>query len=353
MTDKKPTIYDLAASLGISVGTVYRALHNTGRISKETKARVLEKAEEMNFSPNRSAQGLSRTPITVGAILCCPVIPFLDEIRSGIDHEFSSLSQYNVFSDIRIMPPQNAEDCGEQISRCLLEFIERKYSGIILFLSGSHEKCDDALRAVEKAKIPMVCITNDIPYKNRVAYICCDGYCAGCISAELLSMTCQNQHIAILTGSIQVHRQSIQGFTEESRGFKSTDIYEHHDQPERVAQQLLEIFRHKPAYQGIYINSASSIIACPMLMELNQDREMKIIATDLFPQIKEPLDVGIINATIFQNPFLQGKKAVSSIYRHLHGEAINPVLKISPQIILRSNIDQYHINCTNHISLTD
>ncbi len=353
MTDKKPTIYDLADALGVSVGTVYRALHNTGRISKVTKARILEKAEEMNFTLNRSAQGLSRAPITIGVILCCPVIPFLDEIRSGIDYEFSSLSQYNVFSDVRIMPPQNAEDCSEQISQCLLEFVERSYGGIVLFLSGSHEKCDPALRAVEKAKIPMVCITNDIPYENRVVFVTADGYCAGRISAELLALTCPDQRIAILTGdsSIHIHRQNLEGFMKEAANstFAATDIYEHQDQPERVEQRLMEIFQHQPTYQGLYITSASSITACPLLMDMNRNRALKVITTDLFQQITQPLDEGIITATIFQNPFLQGRKSVTSLYRHLHNEEVSPVIKIPPQIVMRSNVDLYHINNTNHI----
>ena len=38
---KKATIYDIANELGISVGTVYRALHNTGRINEQTKKKVL------------------------------------------------------------------------------------------------------------------------------------------------------------------------------------------------------------------------------------------------------------------------------------------------------------------------
>ena len=187
MNEKKPTIYDLAASLNISVGTVYRALHGTGRISQATKNRVLEKAAEMNFKFNQSAQGLSRAPITIGVVLCCPVVPFLNEIHDGIVYEFSSLSQYNVYSDIRIMPPVNTEDCAGQITECLSEFQSKNYAGVILFLSGSHRKCDESLCSLETAGIPMVCLINDIPYKNRVSFVSADGYCAGRIAAELLS----------------------------------------------------------------------------------------------------------------------------------------------------------------------
>lgn len=348
MNEKKPTIYDLADALNISVGTVYRALHDTGRISPKTKARVLAKASEMNFKFNQSAQGISRAPITIGVILCCPVIPFLDEIHSGILYEFSSLSQYNVFSDIRTMPSMNTENCADQVNQCLDEFRQKNYAGVILFLSGSHHVCDDALTALEKANIPMVCVINDIPRTNRVAFVGADGYCAGRIAAELLSLTCANQRIAILTGdsSIHIHQQNISGFMKEAECglFAAADIYEHHDHPELVKQELQAIFHHEPAYQGLYITSASSITACPILMNINHNNQVKVVTTDLFAQMKAPLDSGVIFATIFQNPFMQGRKAVKSIYQHLQNEKIKDVIKIPPQIVMRTNIDSFYIN---------
>ncbi len=348
MAEKKPTIYDLAESLNISVGTVYRALHNTGRISAVTKQRVLEKAAEMNFRLNKTAQALSRSPITVGVILCCPVVPFLEEIHAGITYEFASLSKYNVYSDIRMMPPMNADDCPEQISEYLLDFKEKGYAGIILFLSGSHHKCDAALRSIEEAQIPMVCLINDIPLKNRKTFVTADGYCAGRIAAELLSMSCAKQRIAILTGdsSIHIHKQNLSGFMDEAGNdlFAVMDVYEHQDRPERVEQQLAEIFRHQPAYHGLYITSASSITACPLLMDMNKNKQVKVIATDLFPQIKAPLEQGVVTATIFQNPFLQGRKAVASMYGFLQNESPKETVKIAPQIVMHANIGLYHID---------
>lgn len=348
MIEKKPTIYDLADSLHISVGTVYRALHGTGRISPTTKERVLARAAEMNFELNPSAQRLSQAPITIGVVLCCPVVPFRDEIHSGITYEFSTLSQYKVFSDIRIMPAQNAEACSEQISEALLDFKRRQYSGVILFLSGSHDKCAAALDELNDAGIPMVCLVNDIPRPNRISFVGADGFCAGRIAAELLSLSCAGQRIAILTGGsgIHIHQLNMAGFMKEAESdhFAVVDVYEHQDCPELVRQQLAAIFDHAPSYQGLYITSASSIIACPILMKLNQARSMTVVTTDLFYQTKQPLEERIITATIFQNPFLQGRKAVKSIYNYLQNRTEQGVVRIPPQIVMRSNVELYHIN---------
>lgn len=348
MIEKQPTIYDLAESLNISVGTVYRALHNKGRISSETKERVLQKASEMNFKLNQTAQALSRTPKMIGVILCCPVLPFLEEIHAGISYEFDSLRQYNIFGDIHTLPPVNAEECAEQINDLLYLFISKKYDGIILFLSGSHQKCLPALQATQEADIPLVCLVNDIPISNRKAFVTADGNCAGRIAASLLSFSSSGQRVAILTGSssIHSHRQSLSGFMSEAKlaPFESSDIYEHMDCPQLVEQQLVNIFSRRPSYGGLYIASASSITACPLLMELNKDKQITVITTDLYPQLKEPLESGVVTATIFQNPFLQGRKAVASMYKFLCGELQTVQVRIAPQIVMRSNIDQYHIN---------
>lgn len=347
MAPKKTTIYDIAQLLNISVGTVYRALHNTGRISPVTKQKILDKAQELNFRINQSAQGIRREPVTIGVLLCCPILPFLEEIRAGIEYEFSNLSQYNYYADIRQMPPLNADDCAELINEALQDFHEKRYGGVILFLSGSSEGSRPALEQLEEAGMPMVCLVNDLPYRNKVAFVRADGQCAGQIAAELLSLSCNQQNIAILTGdsSIHIHKENLAGFMEEARRhqFASMRIYEHKDHPELVTQKLEEIFSCDPPYQGLYITSASSIIASPYLMELNKEKKLNIIATDLYYPIKVPLQRGIISATIFQNPFLQGRKAASNLYNHLQHHAIHEDIRIAPQIVMRSNVEMYHI----------
>jgi len=53
------TINDVAAALGISKATVSRAITGNGRISEETRRRVLDYMAEHNFYPNTIAQSLA------------------------------------------------------------------------------------------------------------------------------------------------------------------------------------------------------------------------------------------------------------------------------------------------------
>ena len=66
MTTKKGVV-KLA---GVSTSTASRALHDSDMISKATKERVRRAMEELDYSPNYSAQNLvNRTTNTIGIVL--------------------------------------------------------------------------------------------------------------------------------------------------------------------------------------------------------------------------------------------------------------------------------------------
>lgn len=60
--NKKPnvTLEDIAARVGVSVAAVSQALSGKGRISQETKDRILEVVEELSYQPDRYAQNLAQ-----------------------------------------------------------------------------------------------------------------------------------------------------------------------------------------------------------------------------------------------------------------------------------------------------
>ncbi len=63
------TIRDVARLAGVSIGTVSKALNASGRLSAETRARVLRIAREIEYRPNDLAQSLHRArSMTVGIL---------------------------------------------------------------------------------------------------------------------------------------------------------------------------------------------------------------------------------------------------------------------------------------------
>ena len=56
--DKEITMYDLAKKLNISIATVSRALQDDPVVSKKTKKKIFELAEEMGYRSNHFARNL-------------------------------------------------------------------------------------------------------------------------------------------------------------------------------------------------------------------------------------------------------------------------------------------------------
>ena len=55
----RPTIRDVAQRAGVSIATVSRALRDSGSVRQDTRARVLEAAQQLNFTPSRLGRQLA------------------------------------------------------------------------------------------------------------------------------------------------------------------------------------------------------------------------------------------------------------------------------------------------------
>src|SRR5438876_12367941 len=84
--DGRPVgIKDIAKALGISIGTVDRAIHSRGGINAITKERVLKMAQTLSYRPNLAARYLKAPrQVRVSANLPARIGSFFDAVRAGI-----------------------------------------------------------------------------------------------------------------------------------------------------------------------------------------------------------------------------------------------------------------------------
>jgi LacI family transcriptional regulator len=92
------TIQQLAAKSGVSVATVSRALNGSPEVSDATRQRILELAQELDYTPSAAARTLvSRRSHVVGVILDTGpghpdlLHPFFQEVLVGLKHGVGSL----------------------------------------------------------------------------------------------------------------------------------------------------------------------------------------------------------------------------------------------------------------------
>ena len=60
MKQRRTSLKDLAAQLGVSIATVSRALRNSHEVGEEMTKKVKNLAKELNYRPNPFAQKIGR-----------------------------------------------------------------------------------------------------------------------------------------------------------------------------------------------------------------------------------------------------------------------------------------------------
>src|SRR4051794_9259670 len=83
---KEATIYDIAQKLQISAATVSRGLQDHPAISKKTKKRILDMAEEIGYRTNHFARNLRQQKTkTIGVLVHELNSTFMTSVLAGIE----------------------------------------------------------------------------------------------------------------------------------------------------------------------------------------------------------------------------------------------------------------------------
>ena len=119
------TIRDVARASNVSVGTVSKALNNSGSLRQETRDKVIAVAKELGFRPNDLAQSLHRgQTFTVGLISNDNFGRFTIPIMEGLEEHLTD-SRISVFMC-------NAADDPEREARHVESLLGKRVDGIVV-----------------------------------------------------------------------------------------------------------------------------------------------------------------------------------------------------------------------------
>ena len=342
---KRVTIYDVARELGVSTATVTRALNNKGEISEATRKNVIETAKRIGYRVNPNARSLARAPIHINFLIQNKTPTFHDEIIAGVQHQFLELKDNNVSGDMCILYGDSL-DINRQYIQHLQKQLEEKPDGVVILSPSQTEETHKLISQMSEAGIKVALVNSDLPGSGRLC--CCrqDAVLAGRMAAELLHRMTPSGKVLVFTGHKNVldHASSAEGFCEEceKRGMKVLAICENHDDYDFASYNTERLLRQYPDVEGIYINTANSVAVCKKLKELNLQGRISVVASDVFNELEELMREDVIQATIFQDPFRQGRNAVKQLYRAIcFGAEVPPDILIRPQIVMQSNLSEY------------
>jgi LacI family transcriptional regulator len=342
MKSSKTTLLDVAKSLGISTGTVHRALHNHPGINASTKARVLQVAKSLGYRPNRAARYLSlKRKLRFSVITLKGTTSFWDEVRAGIEQEAKALAMESVEIEYRTYP-----QLGEGEDDAFAAALAAEVNGIIVFPS----RPGDLLQWVQRAKsarIPIVCVAADAPGSGRLAVVSIDTLVSGSLAADLLGRFLRGSGKVAVTLSdlgITEHAEKVNAFESTLRAFyprmQVEKPIEDHDIDSEAYEKCRKLFRAQPDLAGVYVTTEASIPVLSAARDEGVLDRLTVITTDLFPALVEEIRSGAVAATIYQRPRTQGIMAFRLLHEFLvDGECPSPQITLAPHLVMRGNLD--------------
>ena len=128
-SDKSNTIYDVAREAGVSIGTVSRALNNSGYVNKKTRTKILGAVKKFDYMPNSVARTLAKSSDNVIGIMV-PEIGnhFLAAIMANIESRINR-EGYSVLLCNSVYSP-------EKEVAFVKDLINRHASGLVMISSA-------------------------------------------------------------------------------------------------------------------------------------------------------------------------------------------------------------------------
>ncbi len=152
---RPPILKEIARSLGLSVSTVYAAMEDRKDIGEATRARVKEKAREMNYRPDLVARSLvTNETRAIGVVVPDLSGSFFVEVIKGIDSVCRDAGYH-------LLLCTTGEDAGREDSE-VDTLINKRIDGLIL--ASAHELgAVNVLGRLTDSATPFVLVDRRLP----------------------------------------------------------------------------------------------------------------------------------------------------------------------------------------------
>ena len=338
-------IHDIARLAKVSIGTVDRALHGRAGISEGTREKILRIARKVGYTPNPAARALSVRRSTLHVGVCIPeeIHFFYDQMRAGIEDEARRGQSLGVEFIYRPVPK-----LGENEKRQVTALLREKLHALVI-VPGNPRVVTPLIDRAEASGVRVLCVSTDAPLSRRSTVVCVNPELNGRLAAELMAKFIPPQaEVAIITGMLATedHCKKTEGcqagFAAYSAAGRVVAVLEAHESEEESYQKTCELLVREKQLCGIYVNTVNCLPVCRAVHEHGRSRQLRLITTDLFQQMVPFIENGTIGASVYQDPYRQGRDAIRIVLDHLLEKAvIAPANYLNPAIVLRSNLSLF------------
>lgn len=336
----------VAERAGVSVGTVDRAFNKRGRIHEETRARIFEAAEALQYKPNKLASALGKQrDVRIAVVFPREPDYFFGKMLRGIrdaERAFGDFGVTAVHLPVESLRPEAEE-------RVLKDIRPGTYAGVLINAGGPG--LNRYIESLSAAGVPVATFNSDVPSGKRLFFVGHDDERSGAMAAGLLGeLAAGRGRAAVLTGfeSVGAHSARVRSFRNTlEREYPAMEVVppvEYEDDEEKAYAGMRSLLERMPDLAGVFAASAPGAVgAGRALAELPAERRPRLVGYDVNEHIRDLMERRICSAVIYQDPYAQSYLALSALARHIL-EGWMPKsdrMYVAPRIVLRQNVDQY------------
>jgi ribose transport system substrate-binding protein len=197
-------------------------------------------------------------------------------------------------------------------------------------------------RVVER--LPVITIDTDAANSNRMAYIGTDNYYSGFLAGKALIEDTKGQaNVAIITGNFYANHQQqrVRGFQDavkSEEGIKIITVEESGISRVRAAEKAYQILTDYPEVTAFYGTSALDAIGIAQVVEKRKPGTVYIMGFDTLPETLDYIAEGTIKATVVQEPYEMGYRAIQMMIDLIEGKKVPPVVHTNTRIIRAADL---------------
>lgn len=326
------TIKDISLEAGVSIASVSRALNGEEGVGPETRKRILEIAENLNYHPNLQARGLvSKKPNSIGIVIprtseFAFSNPYYAEILKGLAKKTRESRQHLLFSIAE-------EDSYARI------YQQKLAAGIIVV---ANRMDDFRIEEACKLKVPIVLIPG-YPWRQPIPSVDVNNVDAAFKAMDHL-VNLGHQRIAFINGPMQ-SKYSVERLVGYRKALKEKgvpfqkELFRETDATQEgcyVCMKELLAIKHPPT-AALVFNDFSAMGALRAAKEMNcrVPQDVSIIGFGDVPfasMTNPPL-------TTVREPFEKlGYEAANILLKIIHGKSLSQKHLILPvELVIRES----------------
>ena len=329
--DKEVTIYDLASALNLSIATVSRALKNDPVVNKQTKKKIFDLAEKMEYRTNHFARNLrSQHTNTIGIIVHELNSNFINSVLAGVE-KVTTEAGYD------LIIAHSSESYIKEVANAKNLF-EKRVDGLIASLSFDSKNLDH-FKVFKDKGVPVI-FFDRVEQEGNNTVVVIDNYkCGYQATQHLIEQGCKR--IVHITSNLKrnVYSERFKGYKEalSDNGIAYDEkLLMINDLSEKAGiESAMQILKMDPLPDAAFITNDFVAAVCMRTLKENAIKIPEDIAivgfnNDAICTLVEP------SLTTINYPGIDvGEVAARNLVNHLKGIGN---IQNTNTIIIRSNL---------------